>query len=227
MKATMWAISIFVTLGLLAALGESQVTYSADGATPAHASAQIANITDGASMNRGEWTGVNVVANNHQDASGAAVIDPTTFTLRPTAYAGNPGYTNPTYAYDGNFSTASSAIVFQTVKGATARLETWFGFPARPPGATGLTLDINSAASTGFNGYANMYYSLDGGSTYKLIYGLLNNQSRGQQTDVIALSDTQDLTKVRIEAQDGAIDVLGMESNAAQWVYEIWISGND
>ncbi len=150
-----------------------------------------------------------------------------TFTVYPSTFSGSPGYSNPTSAYDGSFTTASSVSLTQLQKGGSGRLEDWLGFPARPGGATGLTLNINSSAATGPGGQVRISYSLDGGNTFTSVYCLCYGGSRAQATDTISLSDSQDLTQVRVRAQALAQSVGTGESTASSSVYEIWISGSD
>lgn len=211
MKVKVPLISASIALGLLSTLGEGQVSYPT-------LSTHLANPS----------IHTNIISNLRAIRNGIPQTPLASFTLWPSTYSGTPGYPNPTYAYDDNFTTASSVSLTQLGKGANARLEDWFGFPAAPSGATGLTLNINSSAVTGTGGDAIIYYSLDGGATFTTVYNLLSNHSRAQQTDVITLSDSQDLTQVRVRAQAGAVVISpGGESTASQSVYEIWISGND
>jgi hypothetical protein len=153
----------------------------------------------------------------------------TNFTVRPSEYSGSPGYNNPTEAYDGNLSTASSVELVQLGLGAISRIETWYGFPSAPIGATGMQLNINSAAATGHDGTAEVSYSLDGGTTFTILYVLpLSYETHSKQTNAIPISDGQDLTKVRIKAQATAnVGIAGQEASSSQWIYEIWISGTD
>jgi hypothetical protein len=161
-------------------------------------------------------------------ALGQDSVSNSSFTVRPTAYSGNPGYIDPSNAYDGNLSTASGQAVGASGKGATARIETWYGFPSTPSGATGMQLSINSSALTsGYAGFAFLEYSLDGGNTFNMVYGLLTNQSWPLQTNVIALSNSQDLTKVQVRGEVSALSVGTGGSYATQSIYEIWITGND
>jgi hypothetical protein len=156
---------------------------------------------------------------------------PGTFSTRPSEYSGGgtsgSGYFNPPYAYDGSFTTASTDSVSQGFKGSTVAYETWFGFSSKPPGATNIQLNVNSAASVGPGGGALIYYSLDGGRTFTGLSSIFNNKSRPQQTDVLPLNDTQDLTQVQVKAYIMAVSVGMGASSASQSVYEIWISGSD
>lgn len=102
----------------------------------------------------------------------------TPFTIRPTTYSGSPGYANPPLAYDSSLTTASNGSVSRFQKGSSFKTETWFGFPSAPPGASGMQLNINSAANTGLNGTAMISYSLNGGTTFTTVY-FLEDGSRG------------------------------------------------
>jgi hypothetical protein len=174
---------------------------------------------------------LSAIAHSQVTAGSDTAPPPGTFTLRPSTYSGGGlggPYSHPTYAYDGSFTTASTGSVVQLIgiKGATVSYETWFGFPSAPPGASGIQLNVNSAAVSSRGGDAILYYSLDRGATFKTVYSV-NNSSRGQQTDVISLSDTQDLTQVRVKGWIVADTDGTFQSTASQSIYEIWISGND
>lgn len=149
---------------------------------------------------------------------------PGAFTLRPTASSGT--YLNPASAYDGSFTTYSYGSVTQSLKGTKSKTETWSGFSSAPPGASGMQLNINSSATTQTGGTAQLEYSLDGGTTFTSVY-FLENTSRGQQTDSIALSNTQDLTKIQVKANVFAFSDGTYNTTSTQKVYEIWISGTD
>jgi len=159
---------------------------------------------------------------------GAIVANAGSFTLRPTSYiAGFGGYANPTYAYDNDFTTASSIDSLRFAKGASFVTETWLGFPSAPPGASGLQLNINSLGAAGRGGQVILYYSLDGGTTYQTVYTIRPLQSRGQQTDTITLSSSQDLTKVRVQGYALVFTDGTFVSEASQSIVEIWITGTD
>jgi hypothetical protein len=157
-----------------------------------------------------------------------SVASASPFTLRPTSYiAGWGGYAWPLYAYDNNLSTASSIDSLRYAKGANTISETWLGFASAPPGASEMQLHINSAAASGEGGTVTLFYSLDGGVTYQVIYRVFPLQSRGQQTDTITLSSSQDLTKVRVQGSALVFSDGTFWSSAAQSIYEIWITGTD
>jgi hypothetical protein len=152
-----------------------------------------------------------------------------TFTVRPSAYSGGGAggpYLDPTYAYDDNLSTASTGSVSQAIKGAKVSYETWYGFPSAPPDASAMQLNVSSSAASGRGGDAILYYSLNGGTTFQPIYSVLNG-SRAKQTDVISLSNTQDLTQVQVKAYILADTDGTFLSTASQSIYEIWITGTD
>jgi hypothetical protein len=150
--------------------------------------------------------------------------EPGAFTLRPSTSSGT--YLNPASAYDGSFTTYSYGTVTQSLKGAKSKTETWSGFSSAPPGASGMQLNINSSATTQTGGTAEIDYSLNGGTTFTSVY-FLENTSRGQQTDSIALSNTQDLTKVRVKGNVYAFSDGTYNTTSMQKVYEIWISGTN
>jgi hypothetical protein len=150
--------------------------------------------------------------------------EPTTFPIRPTTSAGT--YLNPASAYDGSLTTYSYGTVTQSLKGAKTKTETWSGFASAPPGASGMMLNINSSATTQTGGTAEIDYSLNGGTTFTSVY-FLENTSRGQQTDSIALSNTQDLTKIQVKGSVFVFSDGTYNTTSTQKVYEIWITGTD
>jgi hypothetical protein len=154
------------------------------------------------------------------------------FTERPTEYSSNCAfaYNNPPYAYDDNFSTASSQNLAQGGKGGKSACETWSGF-ASASGATDIQLNVSSSASvssgSGAVGAASLSYSLDGGQTFNDIYYIAGTTSVNKQTFVINLSGSANLTEVQVK---GYITVVSGNDNGAgatQSIYEIWITGND
>jgi hypothetical protein len=149
------------------------------------------------------------------------------FTLRPTTYEnGTRPFSEPTLAYDGNFTSASvgTASVLMGHKGGESATETWSGFPSAPPGASGLELNISSSTNTGHGGMAVLSYSTDGGSTFNQIYLYLNG-SHPQGTVSVPLSSTQDLTKVQVEARVTELSDGTFTATSTQNIYEVWISG--
>jgi hypothetical protein len=153
---------------------------------------------------------------------------PGTFTDRPTTQS-SPGtpYLNPANAYDNNFSTAATASVTEGVKGAKSDIEVWSGFSSAPGGANTIKLNVNSSASCNANGIVTVSYSLNGGVSFTTIY-MIENATRGQQTDSVTLSNSQDLTQVEVKAEVTALNVgSGTAGTASNAIYEIWISGND
>lgn len=202
MQTKLWSIATLMSLGLLSAMGVSQV---------ANPEAHTLMMSP-------------VAAND--DSHGGSVQNGASFTDRPSADSGSPGYNSPAAAFDGNLTTASFSNLTQAIKGATSRIETWFGFPSTPPGASGMVLNISSSASVGRGGTASLSYSLNGGTTFTSIY-FLETGSRSKQTDMISLSNTQDLTKIQVKAQDAAFSDGTFVSTADQSIYEIWVTGTD
>jgi hypothetical protein len=152
---------------------------------------------------------------------------PGTFTDRPTTYS-SPGtsYLNPAYAYDNNFSTAATASVTEGVKGAKSDIEIWSGFSGAPGGANSMQLNVNSSASGNAGGIVTVSYSLNGGATFTTLY-MIENATRGQQTDSVTLSNSQNLTEVQVKAEATALNIGSGAGTASNAVYEIWISGSD
>lgn len=172
-----------------------------------------------------------------------------TFAERPTAYSstGTP-FMYPANAYDGNLGTAAVANAARVGKGMVTDKETWYGFPVKPSGSNGMQLHIDSAVTMLVEGCisgpnectASLQYSLNGGQSWIGVY-FVENTSRALQTDVIPLSDSQDLTQVQVraiayaaETCDSLVDPTdcppGSGRNTVrttQQVFEIWITGND
>lgn len=154
------------------------------------------------------------------------------FPVRPTQYrtvSCTGGYVNPPLAYDGNLSTYSYATVLQQIKGATTACETWYGFPSIP--GTNMVLNVSSAAEingtpTKSGGYAQLEYSLDGGNSFTPFYTLINQGQILQQTNSVALPNTQNLANIQVYAKCWAfVGYVGYPTQCIQQVFEIWVSG--
>lgn len=140
---------------------------------------------------------------------------PVTTTYRPTTntnISGTP-WTNPTYAYDGNSTTAASSTAGST---GTGGQQTWQGIPSAAGSPTSIKLKITSSGSVN-SASAFIYYSLDGGSTYTL----LHSGTWGQGTDVITLSNAQSLPNIKVKAGTNGGGLR--TSHASCSVYEIWV----
>jgi hypothetical protein len=152
----------------------------------------------------------------------------TTVTLRPSAYVAltSPvGFSNPTYAYDNNSSTASSVNIVVPNKSALAREELWEGFPARPSGATGLTLYVTASAAVGPGATGTL--GTAGLISNKTLISLTQHGSVSEQTFSVPLSDTQNLQNIQIDARcfaQNAGTAPGVSSTCAMSIYEIWVS---
>lgn len=157
-----------------------------------------------------------------------------TFTRRPTAFnsGGWSPYVTPTNAYDNNSTTAATASVQQVGVGSKGQQEIWYAFPSAPSGASGMQLNITSAAQETMPAClsaecsAEIQFDLGDGHGWQPVYIMEGVASRAKQTDVILLDDTQDLTKVRVLAVALADNPGGGTIRTQQQVYEIWISGN-
>ena len=143
--------------------------------------------------------------------------------LRPTAAApinNLLSYANPTNAEDGDPNTFASG----SPGGAQAQGgEIWSGFGAGPGSRTVVNLKITSAGVCGtfqFEGFA-VDYSLNGGATWTTIYsmGVFGGActTRSQQTDVVSISTTQDLTQIQVRAR------FASAGNTSHQVYDAWI----
>jgi hypothetical protein len=156
-------------------------------------------------------------------ATGTLVVQPNLVILRPTVDTATNffGYANPANAQDGNAGTFASGLVegggFQGRSG-----ESWSGFGAGPSPRTQVNLKITSAGNCGDpNDMVELYYSLNGGSTWNTIYamGLSGGActNRPLQTDIIPLAAGQDLTQVQVR---GLFDSAGSSSHQ---IYDAWI----
>lgn len=156
------------------------------------------------------------------------------FPIRPTEYTSggygcSGGYDSPTYAYDDNFSTASTGNVFQPGKGSTTHCETWYGFPSAS--GTNMMLNVNTSAqmiSTAgkSGGEVELTYSIPGvsGNTF---YLLMNSGQITQQTYSVPIPDGTDLTQIQVKGKCWAsVGYSGYSAQCIQQVYEIWISGS-
>lgn len=130
-------------------------------------------------------------------------------------------YANPGNAFDGNLATAATAAFAHTHSYAGC---VW-AFPAIGPGTSGLALNINSQVPTTTSGggaitlrSACLFYSLDGGITWIMIY----NQAvpRAQQWDTMLLPSGQDTSKVQVMA------FLDSHDDFAHSVFEINITSS-
>ncbi len=160
-----------------------------------------------------------------------AALSQTNFTLSPSTYTTASGYYDPTYAFDGSFTSYAYAYVSERGKGAHTQLEEWSGFPPAPGGATQMTLNIRSSGSvygvSGGTGSFAIDYSLDGGTTFTTAY-MVNGGSLSVTTNTISLSDTQDLTQIIVKAQAFAFCINSLQGSLVQHqVYEIWVAGQD
>lgn len=153
------------------------------------------------------------------------------FPVRPSEYSSScaNNYADPPAAYDGSLTTASYASIAQYVKGAVVACETWYGFPSES--GTQMNLNVSTSAQVSgtpgkSGGEVQLLYSLDGGSTWTPFYTLFNNGQLNQQTYSVALSNSQDLTKIQIEGRCVAsVGYVGYSASCQQGVYEIWVSG--
>jgi hypothetical protein len=143
-----------------------------------------------------------------------------TVTVRPTvATANGVAYSNPTNAEDGNLATFAAGISApnQQLSG-----EIWSGFGSVGGTPTQINLKISSAANCGdTNDGLELNYSVDGGNTWNLVYimGLFGGScvNRPQQTDVISLPLTQNLSQVKVLA------LFSSTGASSHQVFDAWI----
>jgi hypothetical protein len=127
---------------------------------------------------------------------------------RPTisADSGNLSSLNPNLAYDDDVDTFSQGDAYYVMSAYTCTT-IWSGI-ANPAGTkTFVTLKIKSelVASSSLGG--SVYYSLDGGGTWNLVYD--QDTDRVLTTDSIALADGQDWSLVQVRRKTRAPAVIG------------------
>jgi hypothetical protein len=161
----------------------------------------------------------------------------------PTSNAphGTP-FANPTYAYDGNAATSSSASVAgpSGSGGSASAGEDWNTFTAGPSGVTitAVTLEVLSYASITNQGAAQLEYTPDGLTWYDL-YNISSSAgssaSAANQYYTASLPLTQDLTLITVRAIVAAatipthFDIHGTpdvwaQGATVQNVYEVRVS---
>ena len=129
-------------------------------------------------------------------------------------------YTNPSYAFDGNQATAANCSMSHTHAYAGC-IWTFSNFAALPTGTTVQSASISVvsevAATAGpIHGHADIWYSLDNGSTWTSLY--VSFSARGQKTDTITLPAGQDFTQVQVMA------FLDSHDDIQHSVYQVTLS---
>jgi len=102
------------------------------------------------------------------------------------------------------------------------------GIPKSANTYSAVTLNINSS-SPGMNGAgaACIVYSIDGGTSYSKLR-CDDGNGWGQTTDTVALSTSQDLTKIRVGACTWGEQLngdTGTQGTDSVLLYDIWTSG--
>lgn len=169
--------------------------------------------------------------------------------IRPTSYSGN-ALSDAGNAYDTDASTYST----QSTSSLTTQIATLSGF-ANNHTYTALTLTVKWAPTTNGNGgtttwdgYSNIYLSVDGGSTWSQsgfttsssVYGAAGSAgggdgsgsslSEGPWTDTIALSVT-DATQVQVKTgvsgqpKSGALPNVIMAGLGRMSLYDVYLTG--
>jgi hypothetical protein len=227
-----WTIS-FSSPGDESTIDHYAIFYSTDGTTGAN----ITELADVAVNNTGSYSyslpntlpsttvlyvkavGKAMVTNHMTAGVTCTVCGSTVTTVRPTtATAFGVGYSNAANAEDGNLSTYASGI-----GGGSFSEEVWSGFGSVSGTPTQINLKISSAANciNASTDGIELSYSLDGGSTWNLVYvmGLYGGSctNRSQQTDVISLSTSQNLSQVQV------LGIFYTSGSASHQVYDAWI----
>lgn len=227
-----WTIS-FSSPGDESTIDHYAIFYSTDGTTGAN----ITELADVSVNNTGSYSyslpntlpsttvlyvkavGKAMVTNHMTAGVTCTVCGSTVTTVRPTtATAFGVGYSNAANAEDGNLSTYASGI-----GGGSFSEEVWSGFGSVSGTPTQINLKISSAANctNASTDGIELSYSLNGGSTWNLVYvmGLYGGSctNRSQQTDVISLSTSQNLSQVQV------LGIFYTSGSASHQVYDAWI----
>lgn len=148
--------------------------------------------------------------------------------VAPTASVdlGSPSWTNLSAAYDGNINTSARVAINRISGQDSFAWAKWYGFPAIPPGASSVVLNVSIGLSNNANTPGSFYfaYSIDGGSTWIAFPGVPNYGNNGGLTVYsVPLSTAQDMTRVQLQAQVSWISGL---PPVIMNVSEIWASVN-
>jgi hypothetical protein len=159
-------------------------------------------------VNPNGW-GANAHAGNYEGGLGSEVWG--------TNGATTLAYSNPSYAFDGNQSTAASISESHTHQYAGCIWD-FSSFPGLATGASVVSATVSIVSeilptSGSVAGHADIWYSIDGGSTWSKLYA--GYATRLKQTDTITLSASQNITKVQVMAFTDSHDDI------AHKVYEI------
>lgn len=160
----------------------------------------------------GRVTGIQVAVKGHFAITGASLE-----VVRPTTFTGQ--FTSPGLAVDGNSSTSAVGTADLDLGGAT---ETWGGFSYTGPTPVGITLNVSSRVQAFAGGVpsAQVEYSLNGGSTWVLLY--TTSTARGQTLDQISLPAAQNVSLVKIRATVDLITGTG-NARAVQNIVDAWL----
>lgn len=129
-------------------------------------------------------------------------------------------YTGPSNAFDGNQSTSAYCSEAHTHQYAGCIWD-FSNFKALPSGNTTTAAQISVVSSVSptsgpVAGHADIWYTLDGGTTWKSLY--VSYSARSKQTDTITLATTQDFTKIQVMA------FLDSHDDIRQDVFDISLS---
>lgn len=228
-----WTIS-FSSLGDESTIDHYAIFYSTDGTTGAN----ITELADVSVNNTGSYsyslpntlpsTTVlyvkavgKAMVTNHMTAGVTCTVCGSTVIVRPNTATNQTGiYQNTGNAFDNSLTTYSNPL------GSTSTSEAiWSGFSSVSGSISSINLKVSSSytVDSSFFDSVGVAYSTDGGSTWTAVYdvGFGSASSRGQQTDVVSLPTTTNLSTFKVSAF-----INGVPPSVNQNVYEIWVEVN-
>lgn len=156
------------------------------------------------------------------------------FIYRPSVVSdtGTSAFSNPTFAYDANFSTGAIGFANHVNPTQTTINITYGGFPANVGSGRG-TLVLATNANVGVpSNDGKVEYSLDSGSTWSLVYDLVNpsyHLGPGLDEsvpvfDLVSLPPGQDFTRLRVRGSATTCNplVCGVKIN----FFEVYVQTN-
>lgn len=142
------------------------------------------------------------------------------FTIRPSGFTnpaipGDVPFSNPSTPFTspgGAGATGTTSALDRTLAGVTSSTDClWFGFPAAAGAVTAITLNVVASltATVSDNGGqsesdCNLFYTYDGGSTFRTIKIITQNiqgtTSTGQQTYTVTIPSSAALPNIQVKA---------------------------